>query len=61
MHFPDLQLMIFIRMSPVKDLINDTLSLVQMMAWLRGDKLLSEPRKAYVNEDMRHSVSLVKR
>ena len=64
MHFPDLQLMIFIRMSlkPVKDLINDTLSLVKMMAWRRGDKPLSEPKKAQVNEDyMRHSVSLVKR
>ena len=48
MHFPDLQLMIFIRMSlkPVKDLINDTISLVQMMAWRRGDKPLSEPKKA---------------
>ena len=48
MHFPDLQIMIFIRMSlkPVKDLIDDTLSLVQMMAWRRSDKPLSEPKKA---------------
>ena len=48
MHFPDLQLMIFIRMSlkPVQDLINDTLYLVQMMAWRRSDKPLSEPKKA---------------
>ena len=48
MHFPDPQLMIFIRMSlkPVKDLINDTISLVQMMAWRRGDIPLSEPKKA---------------
>ena len=48
MHFPDLQLMIFIRMSlkPIKDLINDTLYLVQMMAGRRSDKPLSEPKKA---------------
>ena len=47
MHLPDVQLMIFIRMSlkPVQDLINDTLSLVQMMAWRRSDKPLSELKK----------------
>ena len=45
LHFLDLKLTIFIRMSlkPVKDLINNTISLVQMMAWRQGDKPLSEP------------------
>ena len=54
MHFLDQKLTIYIRMSlkPVKDLSNDTISLVQMMAWHRSDKPLSEPKKVQVNEDI---------
>ena len=44
-----------------KDLINNTRSLVQIMAWRRGDKPLSEAMKASVNDAyMRHSVSMDK-